>query len=50
MHYLGVYEPYYDSSPNGFRQKLLTLSPLDNESHLDADEHIQFLNYILKVY
>ena len=49
-HYLAIYVSYSDNSANGFQQKLLKWPPLDNESCLDADEHIQILTYILKVY
>lgn len=30
--------------------KLLAMSPLEDESSMDADEHIEFLMYVLSVF
>ncbi len=35
---------------NGYYARLLTFSPLSDESHLDAQEHVEFIAYILRLY
>ena len=49
-HYTAIYATYPTQNANGFETKLLTLSHLNDKSTLDANEHIEFITYILHVY
>ncbi len=49
-HYLGVFATFPSRATSVYEMRLLTVSPLADESRLDTDEHIEYLTYILHLY
>ena len=49
-HYTAIYATYPTQNAVEYEIKLSTLSPLNDESTLDANEHIEFITFILDVY
>lgn len=49
-HYLGVFATYPSENSVGYERVLLTFSPLQDESSLKAEEHLEFMDYILGLY
>lgn len=50
VHYLAVFASFSSSNQNGYDTRLLTISPIGDECNLNADEHIEFLDFVLKLY
>ena len=46
-HYTPTFAAYPSSNTNGYATRLLTLSPLQDETSIGADEHIAFITYII---
>eukprot|EP00171_Calliarthron_tuberculosum_P020075 IDg20075t1 len=49
-HYLAVFESFASPSPDGFSLRLLAFSPMIDESRLDAEEHVQFMQFTLELF
>ncbi len=49
-HFLAVSASYPAKTVRGYELRFLSVSPLENECRLDADEHIAFPTYILELY
>ena len=49
-HYTAVFAAFPSDNSVGYTTRLLTISPLHDESSLNAEEHIEFLTYMLDVY
>ena len=49
-HFIGVFATFPVGNKRGYSTRLLTLSPMGDETSLDANEHFDFLTYILDVY
>ena len=49
-HYLCVFAKFPSRKNRGYESRLLALSPLEDETSLSADEHIEFLSYVLGLY
>lgn len=49
-HYLAVFASYPAKTTNGYDVRLLTFSPMGDECHLDAQEHVKFITYVLELY
>ena len=49
-HYISVFAPFSTTNEDSFATRLLSVSLMGDESRLDADEHIDFLTYILNLY
>lgn len=46
-HYIGMFAVYPAKGSLGYKRALLSFSPLLNEHHLDAEEHVQFITTVL---
>lgn len=49
-HYLAVFASFPTDNSVGFDTRLLTVSPMNDESKLDEDEYIEFMSYVLGLY
>lgn len=49
-HDLRIFASFRAPNENGYNTGLLAFSPLKDESHLNADEHISFVYFILKLH
>ena len=49
-HYLAVYASFLSNNEYGHRTRLLTILPLENDATLSAQEHRNFLSFILDLY
>lgn len=49
-HYLSVFASYTSTNSRGFEVRLLSLSPMGDECSLNADEHIDYLTFVLELY
>ena len=49
-HYFSIFASFSSDCERGYQTRLLTISPIIDESHLGAKEHINFLSYILKLF
>lgn len=49
-HYVGVLATFPSEKPCGFDSKLLALAPMGNEDSQNADDHFEFLEFVLGVF
>ena len=49
-HYLAVFATFPSANERVFSQRLLTMSPMGDETTLSASEHYEFLSYLLGLY
>lgn len=49
-HYLAVFATFPIEGSDSYGTRLLTISPMGDETTLTADEHFEFLSYILDMY
>ena len=49
-HYLAVFASFPAPNKRGYEMRLLTMSPMGDESRLDAEEHYQFISFTLSLY
>ena len=49
-HYLAVFASFHASNDDGYDARLLTLSPMGDECSLNAQEHYEFLTFVLNLY
>lgn len=49
-HFIAVFATFPSDNHCGYSARLLTVSPIGDECSLNADDHIDFLKYILELY
>ncbi len=49
-HYIAVYASFPSKNDNRYDTRLLAISLLEDETSLNAEEHHQFLTYVLEVF
>jgi hypothetical protein len=49
-HYIGLYASFPKESVSGYEKVLLAFAPMNDESSLNADEHIKFVEVVLSSY
>lgn len=49
-HYFAVFASFPSDSNLGYDVRLLAFSPMGDECHLNAEEHVKFITYILGLY
>ena len=50
FHFIAVFASYTYDNSQGFTTRLLALSPLNDESHLNSEEHIEFSAFVLNLF
>lgn len=48
--FLAVFASFVADLKEGYETRLIAFSPMEDENHLDADEHIMFMTFVLQLY